>query len=573
MKKNAFFVYFLLSLFLLVGCSTQLVIDNTTKPSGTNSPKIKDNVTSQGNETKEQFKYSKIDYNNIPDLEKNTQKNLLLNIYLDKAFDFLDDLEKVTIEKTEPILLSVNNNTKGYLILGRVQVNAQSVFSRDVLAIIKEKINPQTNKVSYELIFNQHDNGVNYSFIDINNDGIQEIQVISNGTDSEMGHTQWTTIKLYKYQNGNFSCIFDQILSWVGFQSFDNYTRYSYENSFEFTKNQQDPNLSDIIFNINTEPNPTPNNDCEIVYDTVQDTVTFTFDGEKYVPNKEFYDYNNPTYHDNPNYKQPESTDNVTPQENETEKQTKYSKIDYNNIPDLEENTLKNLLANIFIGDNSSFEDIFALKAKEIKHINLSTNAANVNDGYIIEGSIQSIPRHPYNVIAVIKENKKTQNDKTSYKLVFNYDGLELKYDLVDIDIDGRQEILIFDSDYGACASSEELKLFKYQNNKFSCIFNEGLSSESPAIPTTNQNKFMLYCYKNNYEFVKSKDNPKLFDIIFNIETQPQELVEKWNDDDCDTNHESIKDTVIFTFDGEKYVPNKEFYDYKNPKDIYGNIN
>lgn len=410
-----------------------------------------------------------------------------------------------------------------------------------------------------------------YEFIDIDADGIPEVVVKRQTVFSYSQEKHDQNMRIYRYQNkkDEYSLIFEQSLFGDELVYFiePDYTDihgittpYTYKNSYEFVPNKENPHLLDLVFKIETQPpelwGKWEKEGYDLFYEPVKDTVVFSFNGSEYVPNKEVY-----------NYKQPEKTN--------TKKYTKnYTKIDYEHIPNLETDTLKNLLANLFTNQEKDHPYVLInrMTIEDVKPLDIFSNG-KFKKAYLIHGIIYCNLDEQYgtHLVAVLEEKTDFENNKKDYKLVFNCENYKVSCELIDIDTDGGQEILIRDEGFGSPAFGpyyKDMKIYQYQENQFLCIFDEGLYWEDyDGLGKSNLGKPNYNFYQNSYKFVPNKESSHLLDIVFNIESQPQELLKGWVKD-FKPLYESVKDTVTFTFNGEKYEPNKDFYDYRNPKAI-----
>ncbi|MDD2401753.1 MAG: hypothetical protein PHI90_05130 [Clostridia bacterium] len=541
MKKTTFLIYFLLSLSIFVGCSTRSVLDNTTWK--------KDVQINYG-----EINCSKINFKNIPDLKKFTVRDFI-NI------TFVDDNGNpaIIIDTIESINISMNGNiNKAQIIRGHCNSKSNLAPNNNVIAILKEKTDTTNFKESYEILFMYDNDYIQYELIDIDTDGSQELLIEDWGSYSIDAGFSFKDIKIYRYQKDKFSCIFSEGLALRNSFCLEklNYIPYIYSNSYKLIHNNQNPKLYDIIFYIQTstphkilEENNDSSKDCyKLSYKGVNDTIIFSFNGNKYVPNKEFYNYKTP----------------------------KINSINYSNINSLDSDTLKDLIANIYMNDSKyslveNINDLYNITTKQT-NINLLINDVIIN-GYLIQGDIYlysdtigAEPKLVRTIVAILKENVDFQSNCKKYELIFIHNGSDFEYELIDIDTDGGQELLITDNNRDIFANGliDTVTLYKFQNDKFSIVFRENLSQENTPI-AYNDGKDILLNYNNHYQFVKNKHNPKLYNIVFDINVQLFYEDTFYEFETSKTLNDSINDTVIFSFDGNKYVPNQKPYNYRAP--------
>lgn len=144
------------------------------------------------------------------------------------------------------------------------------------------------------------------------------------------------------------------------------------------------------------------------------------------------------------------------------------------------------------------------------------------------------------------------------YRLAYEYlHGLAkpMNVNLMDIDTDTKSEIVIEEDFSGNQAMDNTVRILKYNGSEFVTIFEEGLSQCCGTFP---------YSYANSYQFVRNKENPKLFDIVFSVKTVIDDDLMNEFDDDY-TFPKPINDQVIFTFNGQRYLSNKEVENYRKP--------
>ncbi|MDD4048390.1 MAG: hypothetical protein PHI90_06140 [Clostridia bacterium] len=249
------------------------------------------------------------------------------------------------------------------------------------------------------------------------------------------------------------------------------------------------------------------------------------------------------------------------------EEQVKYSVIDLKNIPDLsDKNTsdkeVTDLIATLYNGIYG-IDLISGIDVITFEPICISNDRKEYKD-YLIVASIVSnaIWYTNRDILAILKsKNVNTEDNQNSYELCFTknnvsdfIDGYDL-YELIDIDSDGGQEIIFntFEATQGGW-ERVQMYIFKYKDNNYEEIFNERL----------HEREVYPYCYDNTYEFVQNKSNPKFYDLVFKINTQSdQEFLNQFKVPNSSFKDyeisQPVKDEVVFSFDGDKYIPNKSY--------------
>jgi hypothetical protein len=183
--------------------------------------------------------------------------------------------------------------------------------------------------------------------------------------------------------------------------------------------------------------------------------------------------------------------------------------------------------------------------------LNFSGDSLHPND-YLVQLNKPNIKYSQDLTVAFVKLRGK-------YHLAFEYyfagkDGGEPT--LLDIDSDGRSEILIVADEAGNQSTRETVTIWRYRQPRFQIIFREGLNEAYGFFPYNYENK---YCFKPN------RANTRLLDIDFRINTSIDfytSEAEKLYGSQVQ-GLRPVTDSVTFTFNGVKYVPHKRFYDYR----------
>ncbi|MCX7923067.1 MAG: hypothetical protein N3B21_13815 [Clostridia bacterium] len=128
----------------------------------------------------------------------------------------------------------------------------------------------------------------------------------------------------------------------------------------------------------------------------------------------------------------------------------------------------------------------------------------------------------------------------------------DINISLIDIDKDEKKEVFEYiTSDFKG--SSQQLTVLK--DNGEGILHRIFHVSCAYTLRNSYESRF-------NYNLLQNKSNPELTDIILNLDSQKKVF------DDNSGNHDEIipvkplKDQIVFTFDGTKYVPNKDTNGY-----------
>ena len=146
--------------------------------------------------------------------------------------------------------------------------------------------------------------------------------------------------------------------------------------------------------------------------------------------------------------------------------------------------------------------------------------------------------------------------------------SFQMRPELIDIDSDSIQEILIKEDDSGNQGTHFYMTLWKYIQGQFQVVFQQGLDEGGGVFP---------YSYSNRYSFVKNANNPLLLDIRFTVDAgvaihdddYDQKSVEKISRGYGIELPKHVHQEVLFSFDGSRYVPTVEVYDYGKPFRVY----
>lgn len=534
--------------------------------------------------------YRELDLKNIPDISEDTLKDLAANIHRD-----VYQIEEINIIKKEPIFITKPEDAqKGYLIEASIKLIFQA--EKKVIAVVMKKPGDlKDDKEGYELVFkyvkyvyplisaNEAKTAFpKYALIDIDSDGCRELFLETSKEDS-FNHED---LAIYRYKDGQFNCIFNQGLrSFYILNYMDDMRELDlneipvcfYNNSYKLVKNRENPNKYDLHFSIKTQDGTDIKKAGAVgkflIPKPVREEVVFSFNGDRYVAEKVFYNYKQDEY----KYKSPYCSrkNNEWSLSQKDSAQTDYSqvrfeglvreapqekfiKVDKKNIPDLEEKTLKNLLGNVTVYYDD-FETGFEVNLSNVEAINIAT-AGTLENGYLIEGMVYERlnPANYYNVIAVVKEKNKSPNSAGKYELVFRrWNYAFMRCDLLDIDSDGGHELLIREGHVGKVTSVPygDVSIFKYKSSEFGSIFQDDLYNYAANSPE---------CYLHSYKFIKNKQNPSCYDLVYYINTQHDwewckqmaKAIEEHSGEKIEIPKPS-KETVVYSFNGDKYVPNK----------------
>jgi len=151
---------------------------------------------------------------------------------------------------------------------------------------------------------------------------------------------------------------------------------------------------------------------------------------------------------------------------------------------------------------------------------------------------------------------------KNSYHLTFKWIGSSKNFDvhpvLIDIDSDGKKEVLLETDGSGNQSTAVKVTVWRYNGDRFLTVFRQGVMEGYALFP---------YSYSNNYVFVKNEKNSKLMDIRYRIHTEVDEtlLPEYRKIRGSVKIPKPFQDDIRFQFNGMVYVPNKKVYDYRKP--------
>lgn len=215
------------------------------------------------------------------------------------------------------------------------------------------------------------------------------------------------------------------------------------------------------------------------------------------------------------------------------------------------------VISSIYDSDRSVSDKLEKVNFEEFKKVNFSSTYGDEKD-YLIKGSYKTTFWKDDREILLVFINENNQ-----YVLKFRFarpiSSRTTLYSLIDFDSDGKQEII---SNFRAMGNSgyyiSTVGIYKYMNDNFKEVFNQELEEGNGLSP---------YSYKNSYEFVNDINDSSKLNILFKIETvfneEMLEIIDKNLNDIPLEKRKTFKDEVLFIFDGKKYVPTKELYDFK----------
>jgi hypothetical protein len=194
------------------------------------------------------------------------------------------------------------------------------------------------------------------------------------------------------------------------------------------------------------------------------------------------------------------------------------------------------------------------IKLKAVK-TNLVHNGNKNNDYFIIADVVTDWDED--NATIVLAYEKFENRYKLIFKHCHSYGGKGFNCGLIDINSDYCKEITMEEDNSGNSYTKNMLSMYKYYKGKYVNIFYQGLSEAYYGIP---------YFYNNNYAFRKNKNKPWLKDLIFTINTDIDRNIDVNND--IYKNYKGnmakpFKDIITYTFNGERYIPNKPVHDYR----------
>lgn len=142
----------------------------------------------------------------------------------------------------------------------------------------------------------------------------------------------------------------------------------------------------------------------------------------------------------------------------------------------------------------------------------------------------------------------------------------DIEPELIDIDSDGKSEIIIESDGSGNQGTDESVTIYKLFDTKFRPMFTEGLAETYGMFP---------YSYSNIFYFIKDSNNPKLLAIVYRINTHFEPFNPQIDDEDRKAYFKSVfekygpdisktfKGEYVFRFDGSRYICSKTMYDYR----------
>ncbi len=220
---------------------------------------------------------------------------------------------------------------------------------------------------------------------------------------------------------------------------------------------------------------------------------------------------------------------------------------------------LKKYLLEIFNKDNPN-SDVQSIKNTSFDYhkINFSNpNSDSKNDIIIKANLIATFWKSNTTIflIYIFNDNK--------YIEKFKWIGWNAKYDInpkiIDIDLDKSKELIIESDGSGNQSTYLTVSIWKFIDDKFYKIFDEGLNECYSYFP---------YSYNNEYKFIESKN--KKLDIFFTIRTKIDKYnkryhLEKGYNDKVYKKFGGITNSYIFKFKDKKYYSDKEIIKYQKP--------
>lgn len=225
--------------------------------------------------------------------------------------------------------------------------------------------------------------------------------------------------------------------------------------------------------------------------------------------------------------------------------------------------SLKHLLEGLYEKENPNSVHQ-KLKEIKVRHlgVNFSHDQGN-NVDYLIQGHLRTDWwKTDTNIILVFIRSG------NQYELKFKWVGWNKSFrsnpKLIDIDSDNKKEILLEEDFSGNQSTGSFVSIWKFMEGEFMIVFDEGLKEAYGFFP---------YSYRNAYKFSKNKYDSKLLDIVFTIHTEIAEhQVAYYKNNNIKLGFDLPKpfhDDVLYQFNGKKYVPNKEGYDYRKYMRLY----
>jgi|GEM_PF-3539360 len=148
--------------------------------------------------------------------------------------------------------------------------------------------------------------------------------------------------------------------------------------------------------------------------------------------------------------------------------------------------------------------------------------------------------------------------DLNKYKLTGSIIDKKVDYQLVDIDSDGIKEIVVEKINQHNW-DVRDVTIYTLKNGKFNSVFDEGL--------VWSNNK-CAYSFYNTFKFKSSDEDLMFLDIEFEVHTffdMNNFMENKGNMNDVFESNipKPINEVYHFKFDGKKYIPDKQLYNYR----------
>lgn len=194
----------------------------------------------------------------------------------------------------------------------------------------------------------------------------------------------------------------------------------------------------------------------------------------------------------------------------------------------------------------------------QIKYIGINICFNSSND-YFIDAFIQDKHWWKNSAKIYLILTKQDNKYKVSYKYFGTGDASYADASVIDIDYDGKYELLLIYDISGNQSASIWADIYKYDNGKkeLTCIFNQGMIEEYGIFP---------YSYNNTFCFQKGN---KSLDIVLYIDTKVGKVSDLFEEPYKSkyikllNGVTPVKQEVKFIFDGKRYVVPKEMYNYR----------
>jgi len=149
-------------------------------------------------------------------------------------------------------------------------------------------------------------------------------------------------------------------------------------------------------------------------------------------------------------------------------------------------------------------------------------------------------------------------SEENKYNLVNSVVERELDYQLIDIESDGKNELLVEKKNQHKW-DVRSVTIYSHKNDKLDIIFDEYLAWS---------NNKCAYSVYNEFDFKPNPDASNILDIEFNVRTFIDDY-NSINENEAGAHcawfdfPKVIDEVYVFKFDGERYVSDRPVFEYK----------